>query len=115
MQVRHLLAATLLAVTAAGAMAREIDPSETLQAKSLAARELQVAPAEGRTRVSVAEEAREAQAGHAVKVGELADGVAVDGAPHTSWAKYRVKRTYGQTWFNGDRQVVRAVAVAIHD
>jgi len=115
MQVRHLFAATLLAVTAAGAMSQEIDPAETLKAKSLAARQLQAAPSDGPTRASVADEARQAQARHAVKVGERADGLAIDGAPDTSWAKWRVRRTYGQTWFNGDRQVVRAVAVAIHD
>lgn len=37
MQVRHLLVASLLAVSAAGAMAQEIDRSDTLQGKSLAA------------------------------------------------------------------------------
>jgi hypothetical protein len=37
MQVRQVIAAALLAVTAVGAMAQELDPSETLQGKSLAA------------------------------------------------------------------------------
>ena len=37
MQVRQLLIASLLAVSAAGAMAQEIDRSDTLQGKSLAA------------------------------------------------------------------------------
>lgn len=37
MQVRQILIASLLAVTAAAAMSQELDPGETLQAKSLAA------------------------------------------------------------------------------
>ncbi len=37
MQVRQILAASLLAVTAVASMAQEIDPAETLQGKSLAA------------------------------------------------------------------------------
>ena len=37
MQVRQVLVASLLAVTAAAAMSQEIDRSETLQGKSLAA------------------------------------------------------------------------------
>ena len=37
MQVRHILIASLLAASAAGAMAQEIDRSDTLQGKSLAA------------------------------------------------------------------------------
>ena len=37
MQVRQVIAAALLAVTAVGAMSQEIDPSENLQGKSLAA------------------------------------------------------------------------------
>ena len=47
MQVRQVIAAALLAVTAVGAMSQEIDPSENLQGKSLAA--AQAADA-GRTR-----------------------------------------------------------------
>ena len=38
MQVRQVIAAALLAVTAVGAMSQEIDRSENLQGKSLAAR-----------------------------------------------------------------------------
>lgn len=37
MQVRHILIASLLAASAAGAMAQEIDRIDTLQGKSLAA------------------------------------------------------------------------------
>lgn len=37
MQVRQVLVASLLAITAAAAMSQEIDRSETLQGKSLAA------------------------------------------------------------------------------
>jgi hypothetical protein len=43
MQVRQVLVASLLAVTAAAAMSQEIDRSETLQGKSLAAQSEQAA------------------------------------------------------------------------
>ena len=54
MQVRQALLASLLAVTAVGAMSQELDPSETLQGKSLAARREQAA----RARQSSAAETR---------------------------------------------------------
>ena len=46
MQVRQILVASLLAITAVGAMSQEIDRSETLQAKSLAAQAEKAANAE---------------------------------------------------------------------
>ena len=45
MQVRQILVASLLAVAAAGAMSQEIDASETLQGKSLAAQQDKAAQA----------------------------------------------------------------------
>jgi hypothetical protein len=54
MQVRQALLASLLAVTAVGAMSQELDPSETLQGKSLAAQREQAA----RARQSAAAETR---------------------------------------------------------
>ena len=56
MQVRQVIAAALLAVTAVGAMAQEIDRNETLQAKNLAG-QTQSADA-GRSRASVVAETR---------------------------------------------------------
>lgn len=45
MQVRQILVASLLAAAAVGAMSQEIDPSETLQGKSLAAQQEKAAQA----------------------------------------------------------------------
>jgi hypothetical protein len=82
MQVRQAVAAALLAVTAVGAMAQEIDPSETLQAKSLAS--AQASSAE-RTRESVVAETRNLQADGQLKaVGERADASAVAVVPQAA-------------------------------
>ena len=75
MQVRQVIAAALLAVTAVGAMAQEIDRSETLQAKSLASAQASTAD---RTRESVVAETRNLQADGQLKaVGERAEDSAV--------------------------------------
>ena len=75
MQVRQVIAAALLAVTAAGAMAQEIDRAETLQCKSLAAAQANNC---GRTRASVVAELRNLQAdGQLKSVGERAEDGAV--------------------------------------
>jgi hypothetical protein len=85
MQVRQVIAAALLAVTAAGAMAQEIDRAETLQAKSLAS---QQATASQRTRESVRAETRNLQAeGQLQAVGERADAAAVPVVPQASVAQ----------------------------
>ena len=87
MQVRQVIAAALLAVTAVGAMAQEIDRSETLQAKSLAAQQAQAA---GRTRESVVAETRNLQADGQLKaVGERADATPVAVVPNTQVARTR--------------------------
>ena len=83
MQVRQAIAAALLAVTAVGAMAQELDPSETLQGKSLAAQAAQTE----RTRASVVAETRNLQAeGQLKTVGEKADAPAVNAVPQTEYA-----------------------------
>ena len=83
MQVRQVIAAALLAVTAVGAMAQEIDRSETLQGKSLAA---QSATSE-RSRESVVAETRNLQAeGQLKTVGERADAPALAVVPQTQYA-----------------------------
>jgi len=85
MQVRHIIAAALLAATAAGAMAQEIDRAETLQGKSLASQ--QVAGAQ-RTRESVRAETRNLQAeGQLQAVGERADATAVPVVPEAAYAQ----------------------------
>jgi hypothetical protein len=87
MQVRQVIAAALLAVTAAGAMAQEIDRSETLQGKSLAAAQ---ASNDGRSRESVLAETRNLQADGQLKgVGERADAAAVAVVPQTQVARKR--------------------------
>ena len=84
MQVRQVIAAALFAVTAVGAMAQEIDRSETLQAKSLAS---QQAAAGTRTRESVRAETRNLQAdGQLQAVGERADAVGVPVVPEATVA-----------------------------
>jgi hypothetical protein len=85
MQVRQLIAAALLAATAAGAMAQEIDRSETLQAKSLASSQLAVS---NRSRESVRAETANLRAqGELASVGERSDASAVAVVPATTYAK----------------------------
>ncbi len=86
MQVRQILVASLLAITAVGAMSQEIDRSETLQAKSLAAQKAQANPAQGRTRQSVVAETRNLEAAGQLKVGELANAPVVDVVPSSTYA-----------------------------
>ena len=84
MQVRQVIAAALLAVTAVGAMSQEIDRSENLQGKSLAAQQVQAA---GRTRESVVAETRNLKAdGQLNAVGERADAPVVTVVPQTQMA-----------------------------
>ena len=86
MQVRQVIAAALLAVTAVGAMSQEIDPSENLQGKSLAAAAAQAANT-GRTRASVVAETRNLKAdGQLNAVGERAEAPVVTVVPQTQLA-----------------------------
>ena len=111
MQARKILTAAVLAVAAAGAMAQEIDRSETLQARSLAARQAQdeFSQAQARetvaaqARESVATQAREEQAGRQAKAGARIDAVPA-GAPNIAWAKWHTTHPYGRSWLNGDRR-----------
>ena len=91
MQVRQVIAAALLAVTAVGAMSQEIDPSENLQGKSLAAAAAQAANT-GRTRASVVAETRNLKAdGQLNAVGERADAAPVAVIPNTQLAGARTR------------------------
>jgi len=84
MQVRQVVAAALLAVTAVGAFAQELDASETLQGKSLAA---QADQAQQRTRDSVVAEIRNLQAdGQLRAIGEKADAPALNVVPQSQVA-----------------------------
>ncbi len=91
MQVRRILVASLLAVTAIGAMAQEIDPGETLQGKSLAAQREKAAEQHGRTRESVAAEARNLEAAGQLKVGECAEAPVVSAVPESQYAQGKTR------------------------
>ena len=67
MQVRQILVASLLAIAAAGAMSQEIDRSETLQGKSLAA---QAEKAAATTRDSASAETPAAEAAPDTKLAQ---------------------------------------------
>jgi hypothetical protein len=79
MQVRQVIAAALLAATAVGAMAQEIDRSETLQARNAAGAQ---AASSLRSRESVAAETRNLEAQGALSVGEKSDAPAVATVPN---------------------------------
>ena len=82
MQVRSLItvaAAALLSVAAVGASAQEIDRSETLAARNIAAQQRDAA---ARSRLAVVAEVRNLQSQHELqKVGELSGAPEVGPAP----------------------------------
>ncbi len=83
MQVRQVIAAALLAATAAGAMAQEIDKAENLQGRSIAAAQWQAQ----HSRESVVAETRNLQAEGKLKtVGERAEAPTTDVVPETQHA-----------------------------
>jgi len=96
MQVRQVVVAALLAVTAVGAMSQELDPGETLQARNIAAAQAATA---GRTRNAVVAETRNLQAGGQLNaVGERADAPAVAAVPdsHAGRTRAEVKAELAQ-------------------
>ena len=103
MQVRQMLIASVLAVSAACAMSQEIDRSETLQGRSLAAQQAQTQ--NGVTRETAVTQERVAGADGQSNAGERAS------APDVSWAKphattkLRATKTYAKTWLHGDRRI----------
>lgn len=137
MQVRQIVTATVLAIAAAGALAQEIDAGETLQARSLAARQAQVEASRARTRESEAAKARESaeaqatvsadllarpsvaaqtheeQANRQIKAVELAQALPVATAPNIAWAKWHIARPYGRSWLHGDRRQPSDLVVAV--
>ena len=114
MQVRQVLIASLLAIGAAGAMSQEIDPAETLQAKSLAARQDRAESSVATAHATVVAPTSQAQAPGRIAAGERSEGLPVAAAPNISWAKWHVTRPYGKSWLSGDRRQPRNVVVAEH-
>ncbi|MFL6630514.1 MAG: hypothetical protein ACJ8IK_27780 [Burkholderiaceae bacterium] len=89
MQVRQIVAAALLAVTTVGAMSQELDPSETLQARNIAAAQAATA---SRTRDSVVAETRNLKAeGQLKSFGERADAPVVAAVPETQGGRTRAE------------------------
>ena len=87
MQVRQIAAAALLAITAVGAMAQELDPSETLQAKNIAAAQAATA---SRTRAAVVAETRNLKAeGQLPAAGERNDAPTVAAVPESQAGRTR--------------------------
>lgn len=114
MQVRQVLIASLLAVGAAGAMSQEIDPGETLQAKSLAARQDRAESSVAATRAAVVAQTREARAASPIAATEAVASLPGAAAPNISWAKWHVSRPYGKSWLQGDRRHAPTIVVAEH-
>ena len=105
MQVRQIVAAALLAVTAVGAMSQELDPSETLQARNIAAAQATTA---SRTRNSVVAETRNLKAeGQLAAIGERADAPTVAAVPESQARRTRadVKAELAQ-WRQSHKLVV---------
>ena len=105
MQVRQAIAAALLAVTAAGALAQDIDRGDNLQGRTLAT--AQAADA-GRSRASVVAETHNLQADRQFKnVGELSQAPVVAVVPQAPQARTRaqVKAELAQ-WRKTHRLVV---------
>ena len=87
MQVRHVLVASLLAITAVGAMSQELDPGETLQGRSLAAQRDQAAQARARDRETVGAQARNQDTARQAKGGEGAESPAAKAVPDSQQAQ----------------------------
>ena len=112
MQVRQMLVASLLVVAGAGAMAQEIDPGETLQSKSLAARQPSSEATPAPARATGISQGRAAEAAGQEKVGELADAAPVTATPKLSWATRHARHPYARAWLHGDRRQARQQAIA---
>lgn len=101
MQVRQVLVATLLAATAVGAMSQELDPGETLQARTLAAPALHLRTHQAPAAEAVVAATPAIEAASPVAV----DNVAVaDAKPNIAWAKLRATKPYAKSWLHGDHK-----------
>jgi len=112
MQVRQVLAAALLAVSAAGAMSQELDPSETLQAKNLAAQQAQAQARIARSREVASQvakpdakaEAKSERSGQTERSQPVAPTKA-------SWVDRHARHTYAREWLKGDKRQPRPAAI----
>jgi len=104
MQVHKILVATVLAASALGAMSQELDPGETLQAKTLAAPHLRFAPSASWRLAPVLAAVRDTPPA----VPARADAGA---APDTAWATRHFTQAYAKRWLHGDRKATRPLVV----
>ena len=102
MQVHKILIATLLAASAAGAMSQELDPGETLQARTLAAPRLHLVAARSRDLAPVIAAVRGADASAPAQVAQAT-------VPDTAWASRRFAHGYARHWLHGDRRPAAVV------
>ncbi len=109
MQVRQVLVAALLAVTAAGAVSQEIDRSETLLGKSLAAQQAQ---AEARLARSYEAASQPGESEVPTKRAEQTDQGHPVPATKASWIDRHAKHTYAREWLKGDKRQPRPAAIA---
>ncbi len=113
MQVRRVLVAALLAVTALGAMSQEIDRSETLQAKNLAAQQDQKEARIARNQEASSQPAKpDATPDAKPQRSERADRSQPIPSTKTSWADRHAKHTYAREWLKGDKRQPGPTAIA---
>ena len=109
MQVRQVLAAALLAATAVGAMSQEIDRSETLQAKSLAAQQAQAEARTARSREASVQPAKPEVSTQRTEQNDKSQPVR---PTKTSWSERHARHTYAREWLKGDKRLPRPAAIA---
>lgn len=97
MQVHKILVAAMLAASAVGAMSQELDPGETLQAKTLAAPRLHIGSSRSHDLAPVIAAVRDTDASAPAPVDVAA-------APQTSWASRHFTRSYSKHWLHGDKR-----------
>ena len=97
MQVHKILVAAMLAASAFGAMSQELDPGETLQAKTLAAPRLRIAASRSHDLAPVVAAVRDTETNAPAPVDVAA-------APQTSWASRHFTHSYARHWLHGDKR-----------
>ncbi len=91
MNVRQIIAASVLAVTAVAAMSQEIDPGENLQGRSLAAQREKAIQALAQAREASGVEGRSAEVARQAKAGESTEALAVKASPDSQHAKGKTR------------------------
>ncbi len=113
MQVRQALVAALLAVTAVAAMSQEIDRSETLQAKNLAAQQAQKEARIARSQEASSQPAKpDATPEAKPQRAEQTDRSQTVPATKASWVGRHARHTYARQWLKGDKRQPRPAAIA---